>query len=176
MTVVSNTRHVITLHTDDTETERDHILWMVGAQNIHSPEGYERIISKYDSYSGVKNIKDHTRHHIVWSFRESPCGAQTQNIYSRAACHRSTKADENILVMEGDAVTFHTDVADLQENEAMVWWYVSEDRGIAQITKQNLTVDESFKHRLDFDQSGSLTIKNIRTRLWPLSTYLLQRK
>lgn len=83
MTVVSNTRNVITLHTDDSETERDHVLWMVGGQNIRSPEGYEWIISKYDNYKGLKNIKIHTRHHTVWSF--SDCREKPQRLSSRTS-------------------------------------------------------------------------------------------
>lgn len=84
--MASNTRDVIVLHTDDAETERDHVLWMVGAQNLHSPEGYEWIISKFESYSGLKNITYHTRHHTVWSFSDSGCGEEPQmfNIQSRS--------------------------------------------------------------------------------------------
>ncbi|KAA0711961.1 hypothetical protein E1301_Tti023219 [Triplophysa tibetana] len=163
--VASNTRDVIVLHADDAETKRDHVLWMVGAQNLHSPEGYEWIISKLDSYSGLKNITYHTRHHTVWSFSDTGCGEEPQmfNIQSRSSCDPSGKGDEKILVMEGEAVTLHSDFDELKENEIITWWYESPNGLIAQVTKQNLTiVDKTREPRLDFNH-GSLTIKNIST-------------
>lgn len=66
--------------------------------------------------------------------------------------------------MEGDAVTFHSDVAELQENDVIEWWDKTNIKEIAWVTTQNRTIlDETRKPRLDINKTGSLTIRNITT-------------
>ncbi|XP_065100554.1 SLAM family member 5-like [Paramisgurnus dabryanus] len=65
--------------------------------------------------------------------------------------------------MEGDSVTLHTDITEIQRDQQILWHGPQKTR-IAQIYKQYDVCDpcESFKDRLYLDsQTGSLTITNI---------------
>ncbi|XP_016355107.1 natural killer cell receptor 2B4-like isoform X2 [Sinocyclocheilus anshuiensis] len=74
-------------------------------------------------------------------------------------------------VMEGDSVTLHTDLTDLQEYELILWTFGSGSTRIAQINNvvnkislYNDVLDGKFRDRLQLDdRTGSLTITNSRT-------------
>ncbi len=77
---------------------------------------------------------------------------------------------KSLSVMEGDSVTLHTDVTDIQGNETMIqWMFGAEDPDIiiAEIDREannSDVTDERFRDRVKMDsQTGSLTITNIRT-------------
>ncbi|XP_048038565.1 SLAM family member 5-like isoform X2 [Megalobrama amblycephala] len=76
---------------------------------------------------------------------------------------------KSVSVMEGDSVTLNTDVTEVQKDDQILWVYRlnSSDIRIAQIYKQIIDMYDSevmFGDRLRMDtQSGSLTIRNIRT-------------
>lgn len=67
--------------------------------------------------------------------------------------------------MEGDSVTLNTCVNDVQQKSNIVWTYGPEKFVLAKGSSINDDVlDEMFRGRLKLDpQTGSLTIKNIRT-------------
>ncbi|XP_016085931.1 SLAM family member 5-like isoform X1 [Sinocyclocheilus grahami] len=74
-------------------------------------------------------------------------------------------------VMEGDSVTLHTDLTDLQEYELILWTFGSGSTRIAQINNvvnkislYNDVLDGKFRDRLQLDdRTGSLTITDSRT-------------
>ncbi|XP_050950720.1 SLAM family member 5-like [Labeo rohita] len=70
-------------------------------------------------------------------------------------------------VTEGDSVTLNTDVTELQKTDQILWMFGSQETRIAEIHKLNIDMydsDETFGDRLKMDsQTGSLTIRNIRT-------------
>ncbi len=74
--------------------------------------------------------------------------------------------EAEVLVMEGDSVSLHTGVKTDQQHR--IKWYYNNIR-IAQITEDQSKIctdaecDERFRDRLELDQTGSLTIRNIRT-------------
>ncbi|XP_050950438.1 CD48 antigen [Labeo rohita] len=76
---------------------------------------------------------------------------------------------QTISVMEGDSVTLHTDVTELQRYNVILWTFGPQGTHIAKISSvHNETfhddVDERFRDRLKLDyQTGSLTITNIST-------------
>ncbi|XP_056303905.1 uncharacterized protein LOC130216035 [Danio aesculapii] len=78
------------------------------------------------------------------------------------------KAEINSLsVMEGDSAVLHTDVTELRGDELMVWRFGDKGKLIAKRdTETNsssfIDTEERFIHRLELDQTGSLTIKNTR--------------
>ncbi|XP_067252590.1 CD48 antigen-like isoform X2 [Chanodichthys erythropterus] len=76
---------------------------------------------------------------------------------------------KSVSVTEGDSVTLNTDVTEIQSKDHILWVYRlnSSDIRIAEIHKQSIDMYDSsvmFGDRLRMDtQSGSLTIRNIRT-------------
>ncbi|XP_073699692.1 natural killer cell receptor 2B4-like [Garra rufa] len=80
---------------------------------------------------------------------------------------------ESIIVMEGDSVTLKTNVAEIHEDDDIVWKFGSEKSLIAKIIIQKqvfTTYDDDvlngrFRNRVKLDnQTGSLTITNITTQ------------
>uniref|UniRef100_A0A673IRF7 Ig-like domain-containing protein n=1 Tax=Sinocyclocheilus rhinocerous TaxID=307959 RepID=A0A673IRF7_9TELE len=77
---------------------------------------------------------------------------------------------KSLSVMEGDSVTLHIDVTDIQGSDAVIEWMFgaeNPDIVIAEINRAaNIShvTDEIFRDRVKMDsQTGSLTITNIRT-------------
>ncbi|KAI7791248.1 putative CD48 antigen-like [Triplophysa rosa] len=77
-------------------------------------------------------------------------------------------ADEVKSVMEGDSVTLHTHLTDIQRDDHILWMFEFHNTLIAEIYKQNVIMHDSneiFGGRLKLDsQTGSLSITNIRLR------------
>jgi len=66
-------------------------------------------------------------------------------------------------VMEGDSVTLHTDVNEIQDDDNILWKYGAENSLIAKINREN-RIDGRFRDRLKLDdQTGSLTITHTTT-------------
>ncbi|XP_050961147.1 uncharacterized protein LOC127162402 isoform X1 [Labeo rohita] len=83
----------------------------------------------------------------------------------------SAETDETMSVMEGDSVTLHTNLSQIQNDDTILWLFGPKGVVISQITRKSdftsffVTDDESFKGRLQVDQNtGSLTIRNTRKR------------
>ncbi|XDV22535.1 hypothetical protein PO909_027415 [Leuciscus waleckii] len=65
--------------------------------------------------------------------------------------------------MEGDSVTLNTDVTEIQSKDQILWMFGPQDTRIAELYKQIISVYNN-KEKLQMDnQTGSLTIRNIRT-------------
>ncbi|MGL5118858.1 MAG: hypothetical protein ACRC7H_06545, partial [Plesiomonas shigelloides] len=79
---------------------------------------------------------------------------------------------KSVSVVEGDSVTLHTHLTDIQRDEQIEWMFGPEDTLIARIYKVfnkvsifDDVLDGMFKGRLQVDdQTGSLTITNITTQ------------
>ncbi|KAG1941107.1 SLAM family member 6-like [Pimephales promelas] len=80
----------------------------------------------------------------------------------------SSDADNTISVMEGDSVSLHISVSAIERDEQILWRFGPENSRIAEIYKQKTPTydsNELFKDRLEMNnQTGSLTIKNIRIK------------
>ncbi|XP_051762264.1 uncharacterized protein LOC127518974 isoform X2 [Ctenopharyngodon idella] len=73
--------------------------------------------------------------------------------------------------MEGDSVTLHTDITDIQNDDTILWLFGPKDSVVSQITRKSdftthfVTDVMGFRGRLQVDQkTGSLTIRNTRIR------------
>ncbi len=72
-------------------------------------------------------------------------------------------------MMEGDSVTLHTGVTEIQQADHILWTFGAEKSFIAKIKKQQQIstfngTDGRFRDRLKLDnQTGSLTITDITT-------------
>ncbi len=78
---------------------------------------------------------------------------------------------ESVSGMEGDSVTLHTDLTEIQQADNILWTFGAEKSFIAIIKKQQQIfstfngTDGRFRDRLKLDnQTGSLTITNITTQ------------
>ncbi|XP_056614184.1 uncharacterized protein LOC130429562 [Triplophysa dalaica] len=79
-----------------------------------------------------------------------------------------TNEVKSVSVMEGDSVTLHINVTDIQQDEEVQWRFGLENRRlIAEIIKKKIKYEplEGFIGRLDLNiQTGDLTIKNTRIK------------
>uniref|UniRef100_A0A8C1NXF7 Immunoglobulin domain-containing protein n=1 Tax=Cyprinus carpio TaxID=7962 RepID=A0A8C1NXF7_CYPCA len=78
---------------------------------------------------------------------------------------------EKVSVKEGDSLTLHTDVTEIQKIFFLMWMYGSQNNIIAKIDGKTQTVslydvdDGRFEDRLQLDnKTGSLSISDIRTK------------
>ncbi|XP_051977619.1 natural killer cell receptor 2B4-like isoform X2 [Xyrauchen texanus] len=75
---------------------------------------------------------------------------------------------KSVSVMEGDSVTLHTDVTEIQRNDQILWMFGPQETRIAEIYKHDIDMHESnetFGDKLQLDdQTGSLIIRNIRIK------------
>ncbi|XP_056614146.1 SLAM family member 9-like isoform X2 [Triplophysa dalaica] len=87
-------------------------------------------------------------------------------------------ADEvkSVSVMEGDSVTLHTNLTDIQKRDQVLWMFGPEETRVAEIHKKSIDMydsNEKFGDRLKLDsQTGSLNITN--TRITDSGLYKLQ--
>ncbi|XP_048034911.1 uncharacterized protein LOC125260545 [Megalobrama amblycephala] len=75
--------------------------------------------------------------------------------------------DEVKTVMEGESVTLNPDLTQIQGINQLLWRFGDLRSVIAQIEENDISypiVPEMFKDRLKLDQTGSLTITNMRTK------------
>ncbi|XP_051550713.1 uncharacterized protein LOC127438844 [Myxocyprinus asiaticus] len=80
-------------------------------------------------------------------------------------CVQDVETDGKVSVMEGDSITLHTGLTEIQKDDTILWIFGPPDTRIADIYKQNITIyDEKFRGIFQLDiTTGSLTIKNIRS-------------
>ncbi len=77
----------------------------------------------------------------------------------------NAETDEVKSVMEGDSVTLNPDLTQIQGLDLLLWRFGDKGFTIAQIDEKEILYEdyEIFRDRLQLDQTGSLTITNIRT-------------
>ncbi|XP_056615391.1 uncharacterized protein LOC130430345 isoform X2 [Triplophysa dalaica] len=74
---------------------------------------------------------------------------------------------KSVSVMEGDSVTLHSDVTDIQSYYLTLWRFGDEGFTIARINRDKIIYSDipAFRHRMVLDdQTGSLTITNSRIK------------
>ncbi|XP_051977629.1 hepatocyte cell adhesion molecule-like isoform X3 [Xyrauchen texanus] len=76
---------------------------------------------------------------------------------------------KSVSVMEGDSVTLHTDVTEIQRDYLILWMFGPQETRIAEIIKRVNSIDDGddgrFRDKLQLDdQTGSLIIRNIRIK------------
>ncbi|XP_067270841.1 uncharacterized protein [Pseudorasbora parva] len=81
------------------------------------------------------------------------------------------ETDEMEVVMEGDFVNLPTQLAEIKNDDTILWMFGPKDSAISQLTRKDdftsvfFTDNERFRDRLQVDQkTGSLTIRNTRIR------------
>nr|XP_055072984.1 SLAM family member 9-like [Misgurnus anguillicaudatus] len=77
---------------------------------------------------------------------------------------------KSVSVYDGDSLTLHTDITDIQRDYVIDWRFVTRRARIARIYKQNILINDNvldgrFRDRLQLNnQTGDLTITNITTQ------------
>ncbi|XP_048063210.1 uncharacterized protein LOC125278243 [Megalobrama amblycephala] len=82
-------------------------------------------------------------------------------------CGAETDEEKTVPVMEGESVTLNPDLTKIPGFNLMKWRFRDSRSVIAQIDRNMISypsLTEMFKDRLKLDQTGSLTITNMRTK------------
>ncbi|XP_073669735.1 uncharacterized protein [Paramisgurnus dabryanus] len=156
----------VTLHTDLTELQEDEmILWRYACGRFTNK------LQIWDSKTGDLTIMNMMIKNS--GLYEAEINLDTETIYKRFnVTVIGVFGDEvkSVSVMEGDSVTLHTDITEIQRDHVINWRF--DGVRIAQINKAASMVllnddvlDGRFKARLDLNsQTGDLTITNITTK------------
>ncbi|XDV23397.1 hypothetical protein PO909_027980 [Leuciscus waleckii] len=167
----------VTLNTDVTEVQKYLLIqWMFGSTRIAEVNRLTQTNLTYDGPDEKFRDRlklDQTGSLTITNTRTTDSGLYQLTLVSRGTSYMSfnlkvydvTDAVKSVSVMEGDSVTLHTYVTEVQKY-LMVQWTFGSTR-IAEVNRLMQTrsmYDERFRDRLKLDdQTGSLTITNIRT-------------
>ncbi|KAA0711906.1 hypothetical protein E1301_Tti013508 [Triplophysa tibetana] len=174
----------VTLHTHLTEIQRDEqIEWMFGPQDTLIARIYKvfnkvsifddvldgmfRDRLEVDSQTGSLTITNVTTQHS--GLYEMTISGRQETSYTHSVTVYEVKS---VSVMEGDTVTLHTHLTDIQRDEQIEWMFGPQDTLIARnvevfnkVSVYDGVHDGMFRDRLQVDdQNGSLTITNITTQ------------
>ncbi|XP_073717868.1 uncharacterized protein [Misgurnus anguillicaudatus] len=172
----------VTLNTDITEIQkRDQIVWMFGPRETRIAEIYKKSIDMYDSVEIFRNrltLDSQTGSLIITNIRTTNAGLYKLLIISnRGTSYKRFYVDvkgvfgvdgdevKSVSVMEGDSVTLHTDIIEIQSRDHILWMFGPQETRLAEIYQERVHMDDSneiFGERMNLDnQTGSLTITNI---------------
>ncbi|XP_051763235.1 uncharacterized protein LOC127519755 isoform X2 [Ctenopharyngodon idella] len=154
-----------TLNSDLTEIQRDDVIrWSFGKITIAEIIKADQQFSTYDGpdrrFRGRLNLDHQTGSLNIMNIIDTDSGNYTLKISSsRFTVHKRISVTVNetvtlVLVMEGDSVTLHTDHSKISRNDIVQW---SGDKNVL-ITPS----DARWSNTVQNDQTGDLTIRNIR--------------
>ncbi|XP_073717900.1 uncharacterized protein [Misgurnus anguillicaudatus] len=163
----------VTLHTDLTDVQRDHVMWWISDTVIAEIDGNAQIISTYDGADGRfgdrLKLNNQTGDLTITDIRSTEAGLYNLEISGiRHTLHKMfflTVCDvvKTVEVTVGKSITLNAGVRSKTYNQ-LLWQY--KDTFIAQLNKTGqikLTHDGRFRDRLEINnQTGDLTITNIR--------------
>ncbi|XP_056615448.1 uncharacterized protein LOC130430380 isoform X2 [Triplophysa dalaica] len=179
--------HSVTLLTNVTELKKDDVmLWKFGPKDIliaqistKEKEIYndaygrfrDRLKLNYQTGSlTITNIRitDTGLYKLVTTQRDTPL--KIFNITVNGVFIVDPDEVKSVSVMEGDSVSLHTDLTDIQRDDQILWTFELQESPIAEIIMGNQSYfisvpnDGIFKGRVQMNnQTGSLTITNITT-------------
>ncbi|XP_055074530.2 uncharacterized protein [Misgurnus anguillicaudatus] len=181
----------VTLETEVIELKEDHqILWTFGNKNTPIAE-INRVSGRLYVYDGNDErfrdrltLNEQNGDLTITNIRRGHSDVYKLQINSRSGgtCKSFMLiVNENLIpVMEGESITLFTDLTDIQGDEVMIlWMFGPEDSLIAKAnnkkkkSKVHDGVDGRFKNKLELDQTGSLTIRDINTELTGLYKLLM---
>ncbi|XP_065099366.1 uncharacterized protein [Paramisgurnus dabryanus] len=183
----------VTLHTQVSELKKvNQILWMFGDKNTRIAE-INRVSGHPYVYDGNdERFRDRlTLNELNGDLTITNIMRGHSDVYKLQINSRSESMCRSFMlivnekltelsVMEGESVTLPTDLTDLQIDDQILWMFGLIDSLIARVHKKKKTnlwlydvvyekkslydgADERFKDKLDLDQTGSLTIRDINT-------------
>ncbi|XP_073721389.1 uncharacterized protein [Misgurnus anguillicaudatus] len=170
----------VTLKTGICELKEDHqILWTCGDKNTR--------IAKINRASGQTSVYDGNDERFIDRLSLNKLNGDLtitnisrghSDVYKLQINSKSESMCKSFIlitkeklesVMEGESLTLHTDLTDIQGDEVMIlWMFGPKDSLIAKAKKMKMMLydgaDGRFKDKLELDQTGSLTIKNINSK------------
>ncbi|XP_055073024.2 uncharacterized protein [Misgurnus anguillicaudatus] len=174
----------VTLHTDTKLQTDDLILWRFGHENslIARINVVAKDISIYDDvldgrFRDRLQVNNQTGDLIITHTKTKDSGfyqmiiSGKQKISYRVNVTVYDKV-KSLSVMEGDSVTLHTDITEIQTNDVILWRFGLQKSVIARIngTTTEISIydddlDGRFRDRLQVNnQTGDLTITDITTQ------------
>nr|XP_055072922.1 uncharacterized protein LOC129452880 isoform X1 [Misgurnus anguillicaudatus] len=181
-TVLVNEGDSVTLHAGVTEIQMDVVIeWMFGhdqvliavinrAADTISLDGADvrfRDRLKLNNQTGDLTITDIRSEH-TGVYKLEITGEKTTTKTFSVSVFGGTGGVKQISVMEGDSVTLHTDLTEIQRDEKILWLYEREKTVLAQINRAahiffiNDIAKKRIVPKLHVDhQKGDLTIRNI---------------
>ncbi|XP_073701003.1 uncharacterized protein [Garra rufa] len=174
----------VSLHTGLTEIQKDDVLqWRFGTQGTliaqvnqaaNKSITYDDVLDgrfgrrmKLDNQTGGLTIRNIRTEHS--GFYEYTSSKHTLNKIFNISV---VPVDEvkSVLVLVGDSVTLHTDLAEIQNDDEIQWRFEHQSSPLAEINRKARKIstydatDGRFRDKLQLDYlTGSLTIRNIET-------------
>uniref|UniRef100_A0A8C2BJY9 Immunoglobulin domain-containing protein n=1 Tax=Cyprinus carpio TaxID=7962 RepID=A0A8C2BJY9_CYPCA len=170
----------VSLNTGVTEVQNYHLIqWMFGETQIAEINNLIKSSSIYgtdddktlkhrlklDPQTGSLTIT-HTRTTDSGLYQLILTSGETRSKSFRVTVSGVFGADELKSVMEGDSVTLNPDLTQIKKFYLLEWRFG--DSVIARIDEKDISYPsptEIFRDRLQLDETGSLTIKNMKARL-----------
>ncbi|XP_073793324.1 uncharacterized protein isoform X2 [Danio rerio] len=152
--------------------EGSRVAQMMGNESSYTSDDIFRDRLELNKQTGSLTIKNvRTKHSGLYKAELDHMNMTSHQLFIVTVYESPSDAGQaeikSLSVMEGDSAILHTDVTELHGDELMVWRFGDEGKLIAKRdteTKSSSFIDteERFVHRLELDQTGSLTIKNMR--------------
>nr|XP_055073289.1 uncharacterized protein LOC129453194 isoform X2 [Misgurnus anguillicaudatus] len=170
----------VTLHTDIVKQKDDMVVWSYGPENtfvgrINGKAG-SIMLSENEKFKDRVKLNDQTGDLTITDIRSTDSGVYTCKIsrnnkvsYKKFNVRvNGVSMDEVKSVVEGDSVTLHTNITEIQTDDRIMWYYGTENTLVARINGNAgsimLSDDGRFRDRVKLNhQNGDLIITNIRT-------------
>ncbi|XP_058616630.1 uncharacterized protein LOC131530395 [Onychostoma macrolepis] len=159
----------VTLHTDVTEVLKDtKIIWKFGDEIIARMNEADANPSTYDGSSAIfrdiLKLDTQTGSLTITNIRTEHIGHYSVDIKSTDAKLKTFQVTvhdvvESVSVTKGDSVTLHTGVTKIQRDDQILWKFGDQ---VIRIDRLNSAADSRWSNVHLNDQTGDLTIRNIR--------------
>ncbi|XP_073700574.1 uncharacterized protein [Garra rufa] len=177
----------VTLHTNLSEILNDDtILWLFGPKGVVISQITRKsdltsfFVTEDERFKGRLQVDQNTGSLTIRNTRKRHSGQYKLRISREKVTSRifsvnvfdvlgETGGVKSVSVMEEDSVTLQNNVTELQVDDLIVWRFGDEGVLLAKIdvemNEASLNIDdERFRNRLQLDPTGSLTIKDARTK------------
>ncbi|XP_067260129.1 muscle M-line assembly protein unc-89-like [Chanodichthys erythropterus] len=158
----------VTLRTDLTEIQGDSkIIWNYGTEIIAKiQEGNPSLPNSDEKFRDRLKLDEQTGSLTITNIRSEHAGDYSVDVKTTISkstiLFKVTVHDhvDSVPVMQGDSVTLHTGVTDIQRDDPILWKFGDQ---IILTDRLNAAVDERWRNIDLNDQTREITIRNIRT-------------
>ncbi|XP_056614656.1 uncharacterized protein LOC130429853 [Triplophysa dalaica] len=177
----------VTLHTGLTDIQRDDVIeWTFGDEQVliavinRAANKISLSDGSNGRFNGSLKLNDQNGDLTITNLRSEHTGVYHLDITREKTTTKTfsvgvfgdTGGVKQVSVLEGDSVTLHTDLTDIQRDAVILWVSEREKTVVAQINRAaqifsvNYTRDNRSVSKMQLDhQNGDLTFRNIRARM-----------